>query len=410
MIRRSLAILRTVTEYAAFSAVQFILSFAIGAHLPTAALAEFTISLLIATFGASTLRSAFLTPLLYAGEGNPTSPSKDEWITLICCATAVCGSLTLIVAWGLYVCGFHLAAVAAAASVPLLMTMALYDISRRRTDAGQGTAIALLLAFAGAVAVSTILVMSLPDAALTAIVASGLVSICYAVASGAFLRTAWRTPLTQETFGRASREARGSIASSPVIALATGAIMQGLPLLAMAGAPATLALFYLSRILAMPAVTLFQALDAMQKTALRSASRNDCLTRSALTTATGIMAVAIVYACAVLVLLPGLSGALGPTYGAVTAADVWAWTALLLSQVASGTADNAAYALDKPRTIAFGRVVGMAAAIAIWFVLRPVVLPEILATMATGFVVSAILTTALLACGKLVATKREQPA
>jgi hypothetical protein len=189
--------------------------------------------------------------------------------------------------------------------------------------------------------------------------------------------------------------------------LATGAIMQGLPLVATAGSPATLALFYLTRIVAMPAVNMIQALDALQKTALRSAVRDRSLLRSTLVTAGSTIGITIGYACSVTALLPALSPLLGSAYSQITAADLWAWTGLLIAQVASGTADNAAYALNEPLSIATGRITGACVAFALWLVLAPITLPHMLVTMAIGFVVSGTVTTDLLAHAKHQSLPRE---
>lgn len=334
MMKRLVRLLVTIAEYASFSAVQFILSFVIGGQLSTEALAEFTVALLIATFAANTLRSAFLAPLLFAAAQGASRPSQEEWIALICYATAVCGGVALLASSTFQFLDLELQAAAIAASVPLLMTMALYDIARRRAEPSRRRAFALLLAFSGAVMASATLLVALPEAR-SALMSSLLVSACYAVASLAFLGAATRTHLSRNSVRLAWKQARGSIASSPLVALATGAIMQGLPLVATAGSPATLALFYLTRALANPAVNFIQALDALQKTTLRSAVGDGTLLRSALMTAGGTSGITIAYAFGLTALLSTLLPLLGAAYGQITDADVWASTKRMVAALVS---------------------------------------------------------------------------
>lgn len=389
--------MKTVGEYSIYSAIQFGLSYIIGANLPVEELALVSYAMMTATFFTSLLRAGLLAPLVQSEIPSDGRLTPSHWRVVICWATAVGGLMAL--AAGVAASGMDRSfdAKALMLSVPVILSMPAYDFSRRRSARALVPAIGHLAIFAFAVAAAAATLALIPSSR-TALIATILIAICYFVASARLLREVFTTSTAINSWRQAWSEAGTAITHSPITALATGAIMQALPIsaAAAAGSPSFLALFYVSRILAMPAANVLQSVDAMQKADCQRRHRNGTLTSGAFLTGGSLVAFIVVYAVVLMLLPPTLQSVVASAYSRIGLAAVWGWAAVLAAQAICATVDNVAFAQSKADLVAYGRSIGAITAFALWYFTDAAEVSGVLLIMAAGFVVSGVATVFLM--------------
>lgn len=382
-----------IGDFAVFSAIQFALSFVVSAKLAGNELSLVSFATIVGIFTSGLVRAALLSPMITSDLGsNPRGEvSSRTWSYVIVLASALCGAICLSMSAVSFVLGnTHVASQLAVATI-VAMTMPVYDMARRGFSRSRKEFVIGLLLFAATVCLSS-LIFALCPALQSGLAAIVLIGLGYTVASLSIYRDAWRGTVGRHQWMSVWSLSRASVLSSPVIAVGTGAVMQGIPLMVGTHGGSILGTYYASRVLALPAWNFLNGCDALQRRMLRRDAGKGRLLSSVLTSGGGLLALIGVYTGISTIAFPFIQTHVGGGFAEVPLEAVMAWGLLLACQVLSTSVENGAYASDRSDLIAWGKCAGIGCAgllLAIW---PPQTLPQMLHVMAASLTVGSVLT------------------